>query len=988
MNNSEPPESFEQEIGTDGLTTETTFLTKAATAAASQSPVESLLELFRRETATMPLMEAMNEVSETCKKLSENDQMLEFNILYSRLLWTCEICKDLRISKLTDAELESLPMLPTEADPNNPHSVHRKWLAEYAYFGHSKLPESNQSPTLLGLLSQVIWGVDEAEPEKIPPTMFAIDQGYVMRALTAIADQIKSGNEPMAEWKHLSLTRDFNFIQLMSEGGEGLIAKVKPIHFSGYRVVKVPLPQVYKKNESPRFIVRLIREARMIERVNERFPDIQVVRVRSVKGPIIEGESLSDEEINARLRLHLSQNPIYAEYDYYPDGDLEDSLKGNQPLDAKFVAGIARQIAVILSKVHQIPIQHRDLKPRNLLRKGDLYYLSDFGMAVEGEARVGEGNRYGTRYYMSPEQFERDVNLTTRVDIWAFGVILYRMLSGKLPFTGSKTSDIEKKIKQGSFEALATVDPSCPKELDQLVNRCINLISSQRPGASEIVTDLSNWLQMEGISSDNPSWHAWHPTVIARLTQKRCVFILVELTTSDASVHEAIKRMLVSYDCTVFRIYRILGEYDCLIRAYMTYESLELFQADVHNQLPSIRPIERIIVCSVKGILNHWYWSAEYFQSDQLQDFDTDTAAALEPQLGKHSWEYSPDFQKQINRGIIRRIHENSDKKIFFIFVKQSNRAGAREQLLKQVHKILDVFLRETNSRDQNDSKHAKNPTDIAFLNHEKGKKICHVAEYELWREPYFFLIKAEVEDFFVIGELVAKLMEELAASGCMTMTCVAADRFVLGREALKLENRAVNPVTQMLAQELPKLVAQWRREPSSGGSVDETQLRFAGEILLRIQYTVKRPFYKAVRPLLELMLMYRLHGTPIVQLFGRILLNVSIAAQEAIGQMEIDRPGQSTKALLLEIKKGLITLTKDKDSPWARILSNLHFDELDSLAKYARVDAPDNKMAENESSIEKLILFLEKVYKLEEAFASQFDGNRPFTDYKSFGVS
>ncbi len=890
-------------------------------------------------------------------------------VLIARLLWTEQISKDLRWRDLdAGATSHAVSWLLPGQDSHDPHMNHQRWFAEYAYFGHSSLPESQQNPHLLSCLSRLIWDKDKPDPNQEFPKRAMIDHRYVLTAMEVVADQITRGAQPPHEWNHLSLLREFTTVESLAQGGEGIVAKVKRPHLFEHQAIKVPIPDVFRSSQSPHYILRLIFEARLLQRIRSNaanLPNCQVAEVTSVSAPVIDKETqFSDNQITTILRLHLTEAPIYVAYKFYPDGSLHnlfETLPEGQLLGSELVAAIALQLAVTLAGLHQMKIQHRDLKPRNLLRSQNRYYLSDFGMSVQADAApILQGIRYGTRNYMAPEQFQRDAILKSSVDVWAFGVILYRMLTGKLPFDGASNNDIERNVREGQYEDLKTLNPNCDPELADIVAACLEKDPEKRCRANLIASRLSSWLEQKGHVGSRATLHAWNPEIIARLTQKRCVFILASVSRSNTAVQKDLVRILRSYDCTVFRIYRVLGDHDFLIRAYLSYESIELLQSDVLRETEKIRPIQRVLICPVKDIVAHWYWNEYQTGAKDWGNFDVDTAAALGPILGKHGWEYSPDCRKQIARGILRKVNEHEQNIIVFVFLQRFKSTGTLEQLLRQVQAILDRFLVHHNGKD---GANPLSPSHTEFHVEEKKKNLRFLAVYELARDPYFLLIKAEVENYFVVGKLVAMLNDELSASDCMTMTCIVADQVVLGQEELNLAYSAVGPLTKILASEFPNLVSRWRRISES--DLDEGQLRFASELLLRIQYRVQRRFYKETRTLLELILTLKISQRPIVHLFARILANASIAAQEAFHILTKNHSVMNTEKLLELLTKGLIEKVEDREL--SQQLGSMKFGELTKLMEVSRIDAPDNPKADTPENIETFFGFLEKLYELDE---------------------
>ena len=101
---------------------------------------------------------------------------------------------------------------------------------------------------------------------------------------------------------------------------------------------------------------------------------------------------------------------------------------------------IVRDIAAALEHAHRLGVVHRDVKPENILRRADgAFVLSDFGIARASESKLGltgEGANVGTPHYMSPEQWRGEV-ADGRADLYGLGVVLYRLLTGELPFRGS-----------------------------------------------------------------------------------------------------------------------------------------------------------------------------------------------------------------------------------------------------------------------------------------------------------------------------------------------------------------------------------------------------------------------------------------------------------------------------------------------------------------------------------------------------------------------
>jgi serine/threonine protein kinase len=185
-------------------------------------------------------------------------------------------------------------------------------------------------------------------------------------------------------------------------------------------------------------------------------------------------------EMNGQLFLSL---------EYVRGISLEDLLeRTQQPLGFSFVLSVARQLASALDHAHSRGIIHRDVKPENVMidRRG-MIKLTDFGLAkpIE-ELSKGRTIVCGTPYYMSPEQIEgRDFD--HRTDIYALGVTLFRLFSGKLPFTEGNI------FAQHSFcepPDPCTINPAVPRAAGDAILKCLAKKPDDRPASALQVYEL------------------------------------------------------------------------------------------------------------------------------------------------------------------------------------------------------------------------------------------------------------------------------------------------------------------------------------------------------------------------------------------------------------------------------------------------------------------------------------------------------------------
>src|SRR5262252_4492971 len=160
--------------------------------------------------------------------------------------------------------------------------------------------------------------------------------------------------------------------------------------------------------------------------------------------------------------------------------------QGPIPLDAALP--IARQITDALEAAHEKGITHRDLKPANIkIKPDDTVKVLDFGLAKATPSATSGGNPeesptrtlestqagmiLGTAAYMSPEQ-ATGKNVDKRADIWAFGVVLYEMLTGRMLFSGETASETLAAVltKEPDWKALPA---NLPERINDLIRRCL-----------------------------------------------------------------------------------------------------------------------------------------------------------------------------------------------------------------------------------------------------------------------------------------------------------------------------------------------------------------------------------------------------------------------------------------------------------------------------------------------------------------------------------
>ena len=165
----------------------------------------------------------------------------------------------------------------------------------------------------------------------------------------------------------------------------------------------------------------------------------------------------------------------YLVMEYVGGGSLADLLKRQHQLPIEQVISIGLELSDALSRAHHLDIIHRDIKPGNILLAEDgTPRLTDFGLAHLGSypALTTAGQLLGTFQYLSPEACANQP-LDVRADIWSFGVVLFQMLTGQLPFDGDSPIEIIHAIQTQPVPEANWYRKDAPAPLADLIRRML-----------------------------------------------------------------------------------------------------------------------------------------------------------------------------------------------------------------------------------------------------------------------------------------------------------------------------------------------------------------------------------------------------------------------------------------------------------------------------------------------------------------------------------
>jgi serine/threonine protein kinase len=235
----------------------------------------------------------------------------------------------------------------------------------------------------------------------------------------------------------------------------------------------------------------------------------EVVALKLIR-PEISTDEKTIERFNNELRLarKISHRHVCRMYDlgeegtshfitmeYVPGEDLKRFIKRSEQLTVGKAVSIAKQICEGLAEAHHIGVIHRDLKPQNIMidAEGNTRIM-DFGIArfLEGEGVTTQGVLIGTPDYMSPEQTEME-GVDQRSDIYALGVILFEMVTGRVPFEGKTPISIAMKHKSEPPPEPRNLNAQVTEGLSQVILKCMQKEKLDRyQSAEELLADLKN----------------------------------------------------------------------------------------------------------------------------------------------------------------------------------------------------------------------------------------------------------------------------------------------------------------------------------------------------------------------------------------------------------------------------------------------------------------------------------------------------------------
>ena len=265
----------------------------------------------------------------------------------------------------------------------------------------------------------------------------------------------------------------YNVLSLLGRGGMGEVYLAEDIRL-GRKVALKLLPDEFA-NEAQR-LARFRQEARAASALSH--PNIVTIH-----------------EIGEVDSLHFMTTE-------FVDGQSLRQYGSKGTIELTSALDIAVQVASALSAAHEVGVVHRDIKPDNIMiRRDRLVKVLDFGLAkfaagsqppaaTQAPTRLmvntEPGVVMGTANYMSPEQ-ARGAEVDGRTDVWSLGVIIYEMLTGRVPFEGDTPTDVLSRILQKEPLPVVRYAPDVPEELQRIVTKSL---AKDRDGRYQTIKDL------------------------------------------------------------------------------------------------------------------------------------------------------------------------------------------------------------------------------------------------------------------------------------------------------------------------------------------------------------------------------------------------------------------------------------------------------------------------------------------------------------------
>jgi tRNA A-37 threonylcarbamoyl transferase component Bud32 len=225
--------------------------------------------------------------------------------------------------------------------------------------------------------------------------------------------------------------------------------------------------------------VKVIFDPKITEELKEEFNN-EIEKLFILRHPyIIQLYGITDKDKSQKLAVITELAPKGSLFDY-----LHKNPKTKNNLSLEFKNKISKQLICTMAYIHSRGFVHRDLKTQNILLDKNLdMKMCDFGLTkLKSELNSGSGQFAGTPCYMAPELFDRKY-YDEKVDVFAFGTVLWEIYSQKIPYINCDSAEIKQKVTKGEELYCSTI---IPKQIVSLIHKCRSVKPSDRPSFEQI----------------------------------------------------------------------------------------------------------------------------------------------------------------------------------------------------------------------------------------------------------------------------------------------------------------------------------------------------------------------------------------------------------------------------------------------------------------------------------------------------------------------
>src|SRR6266446_1421653 len=264
------------------------------------------------------------------------------------------------------------------------------------------------------------------------------------------------------------LAQRYEILQILGEGGMGAVYKAMDRELSRPVALKVIRPDLAGN-----------------QAILDRF-----------KQELLLAREVTHKNVIRIYDLGEAEGMKFITMEYVEGKDLRTLIHEQTKLAPEEAVEIMQQVCRALEAAHSVGIIHRDLKPQNVMRdKSGRILVMDFGLArtLEGDGMTQTGALVGTMDYMSPEQ-ALGKDLDQRSDVFALGLILYELLTGKMPYKADSAVASLLKRTQERAAPVSSHDAAIPRQLSDIVGKCMEPdVELRYQTSAEILADLEAW---------------------------------------------------------------------------------------------------------------------------------------------------------------------------------------------------------------------------------------------------------------------------------------------------------------------------------------------------------------------------------------------------------------------------------------------------------------------------------------------------------------